>query len=123
MGRLTTHVLYLTTGKPAQGLEIELWSLEDDTSVHLKTVQTNEDGRVDEPLLKGGVLITGIYELRFKAGEYLSRQGLTLPDPLFWISFPSVSALLSRTAIIIFPCYFPPMVTPPTGAVRQWRAM
>ncbi|PPR65851.1 MAG: hypothetical protein CFH00_01316, partial [Alphaproteobacteria bacterium MarineAlpha1_Bin1] len=49
MGRLTTHVLDLTTGKPAQGLEIELWSLEDGASVHLKTVQTNEDGRVDEP--------------------------------------------------------------------------
>ena len=83
MGRLTTHVLDLTRGKPAQGLEIELWSLEDDASVHLKTVQTNEDGRVDEPLLEGSVLVTGIYELRFKAGEYLRRQGLTLPDPLF----------------------------------------
>ena len=83
MGRLTTHVLDLITGKPAQGLEIELWSLEGDTSVHLKTVQTNKDGRVDETLLKGSVLVTGIYELRFKAGEYLRRQGLTLPDPLF----------------------------------------
>jgi len=89
MGRLTTHVLDLTTGKPAQGLEIELWSLEDDTSVHLKTVQTNEDGRVDEPRLKGSVLVAGIYELRFKAGEYLSRHGLTLPDPLFLDIIPS----------------------------------
>ena len=83
MGRLTTHVLDLTTGKPAQGLEIELWSLEGDTSVHLKTVQTNKDGRVDETILKGCGLVTGIYELSFNAGEYLSREGLTLPDPVF----------------------------------------
>ena len=50
-GRLTTHVLDTATGKPAAGLEIELYFIEGTTRTHLKTVVTNSDGRCDAPLL------------------------------------------------------------------------
>ncbi len=83
MGRLTTHVLDLTTGKPAHGLAIELWRLDDGTPAHLKTVRTNNDGRIDKPLLEGGALAVGCYELRFLAGDYLKNQGVDLPEPPF----------------------------------------
>ena len=83
MGRLTTHVLDLTTGKPADGLTIELWRLEGEESRHLTTAQTNDDGRIDAPLLQDVGLSRGTYELRFMAGDYLNRQSDELPEPLF----------------------------------------
>jgi 5-hydroxyisourate hydrolase len=82
MGRLTTHVLDTQAGKPAAGLTIELWSLGISTD-HLKTVITNSDGRVDSPLLEGDDFVSGHYELRFHAGDYLKRQNAALSDPPF----------------------------------------
>ena len=46
MGRLTTHVLDTSSGKPAAGLKIELWSIAAKPEL-IKTVTTNGDGRVD----------------------------------------------------------------------------
>ena len=80
-GRLTTHVLDLGTGKPASGLAIELWRC-DDAPVLLKEVVTNQDGRVDAPLLQGDELQRGVYELRFQAGRYL-RHGNDRTEPAF----------------------------------------
>ena len=73
MGRLTTHVLDTMAGRPAAGLTIELWSAGGDARL-LKTVVTNDDGRVDAPLLDGDALDTGRYELRFQAGAYLQER-------------------------------------------------
>lgn len=82
MGRLTTHVLDTATGKPAAGLKIELYLL-DGGMVHLKTVHTNSDGRVDGPLLEGVSFVHGHYELRFHAGDYMRAMGVDLPEPAF----------------------------------------
>ncbi|GGB45159.1 5-hydroxyisourate hydrolase [Roseibium aquae] len=82
MGRLTTHVLDTALGCPAEGLTIELWSVDGDP-VHLATHVTNADGRIDGPILDGDAFDVGQYELRFHAGDYLKTSGQTLPDPLF----------------------------------------
>lgn len=82
MGRLTTHVLDTHLGKPAAGLKIELWTLAG-TGQHIKTVTTNADGRVDGPILDGAEFTTGIYELRFHAGDYLRRTGAPVTEPAF----------------------------------------
>lgn len=82
MGRLTTHVLDTATGKPARGLTIELWSL-DGAEKLISTHETNDDGRVDGPILDGDAFQSGIYELRFFAGDYLKSSGSLLPQPLF----------------------------------------
>jgi 5-hydroxyisourate hydrolase len=82
MGRLTTHVLDTATGRPADGLKIELFTLDGGT-VHLKTITTNADGRADGPILEGAAFMRGHYELCFHAGDYLRAQGLNLPDPTF----------------------------------------
>ena len=82
-GRLTTHVLDTARGSPASGLVIELLRVEGLDHHLLKTVRTNDDGRVDAPLLGGMDIVMGVYELRFHAGDYLRSTGADLPDPAF----------------------------------------
>ena len=76
-------MLDLTSGTPARGLTIELWRVESAAPERLKTVVTNDDGRVDGALLEGDAFAAGTYELRFMAGEYRRRAGGALPEPLF----------------------------------------
>ncbi|SHJ39630.1 hydroxyisourate hydrolase [Aureimonas altamirensis] len=82
-GRLTTHVLDTATGRPAAGMRIELFRLDGDSRVHLKTVVTNDDGRCDGPILSGADFSTGVYELLFHAGDYLKSTAPGLSEPLF----------------------------------------
>ena len=79
MGKLTTHVLDTGRGVPAAGLRIELYRDGD----RLRDVCTNEDGRVDAPLLEGADFQIGNYELVFHAGDYLADTGQALPEPKF----------------------------------------
>lgn len=82
MGRLTTHVLDTAAGKPAAGLNIELWSLAGGGGL-IRRVITNADGRSDAPLMADGEFRPGLYELRFMAGDYLRASGAKLQEPLF----------------------------------------
>jgi 5-hydroxyisourate hydrolase len=81
MGRLTTHVLDTAKGRPAAGLAIDLYRVGGGEK-RLVSATTNQDGRVDRPLLEGDDLVPGVYELRFHAGDYL-RAAAMLPDPAF----------------------------------------
>jgi 5-hydroxyisourate hydrolase len=72
--KLSTHVLDTAHGCPAQGMQIELWSLAGDQPKLLKTVRTNADGRTDQPLLGADELKTGVYELVFHVGEYFVKK-------------------------------------------------
>ena len=51
MGALTTHVLNTMSGTPAANLTIDLWICDQSTWRNLSPVVTNQDGRVDTPLL------------------------------------------------------------------------
>jgi 5-hydroxyisourate hydrolase len=64
-GRLTTHVLDTTSGKPGAGLRIDLYRLDREDRIALKTVLTNDDGRCDDPLLTGDEFALGIVPVRF----------------------------------------------------------
>lgn len=74
MSTLTTHVLDTMRGRPAAGMQIELWSIAGDAPTLVKTVRTNADGRTGEPLLSGDAFITGPYELVFFAGDYFGER-------------------------------------------------
>ena len=77
-GRLTTHVLDIMRGRPAAGMRIGLYRLDDGgsgTRVRLREARTNADGRTDEPLLAGAAFEAGCYELVFHAGEYFRAAG------------------------------------------------
>jgi hydroxyisourate hydrolase len=79
-GRLSTHVLDITLGRPAAGLRIQLWRIEPDNRQLLKEVVTNQDGRTDMPLLVGDDLRLGVYELVFQVGPYFGNEAGFLGD-------------------------------------------
>ena len=81
MGRLTTHVLDTAQGRPAAGLNVALYRVGQPDQLAAGT--TNDDGRLEAPLLEGGTMAVGTYELVFHAGDYLRGQGLSLTDPPF----------------------------------------
>jgi 5-hydroxyisourate hydrolase len=72
---LTTHVLDTANGKPAAGVKLELYRLENDLRTLIKSTITNTDGRTDEPLIARGSLQTGRYEIVFFVGEYFGLGG------------------------------------------------
>ncbi len=89
-GRLTTHVLDTAHGRPAVDLQITLWTLDADGAGRrrLKTVRTNQDGRVDGPLLADEEFVPGRYELVFAVGAYFANLDASLPSPSFLDEVP-----------------------------------
>jgi len=71
-GRLTTHVLDVSAGKPAVGVRIQLFREGGLVSEYM----TNADGRCDAPLLEGQVLVSGAYEMVFFIGNYFKSMGV-----------------------------------------------
>lgn len=83
MGKLSTHVLDTTKGKPGAGVKVELFRIADGQKTLLKTELTNADGRCDKPLLEGAEVVPGRYELVFHAGDYFAAQGVVMSEPRF----------------------------------------
>ncbi|MDQ1004768.1 5-hydroxyisourate hydrolase [Neobacillus niacini] len=83
-GKLTTHVLDISIGKPAYGVLIELVRIGSHKEIEfLQAIYTNEDGRLNQPLLEGDNMKKGIYELHFYIGDYYRNRGATTEDPSF----------------------------------------
>ena len=79
MGRLTTHVLDTSAGRPGDGVRVVLRR---DDEV-LADTKTNADGRTDQALLEGTAFRAGSYELTFHVGDYFRTKGIPLADPPF----------------------------------------
>lgn len=83
MGKLTTHVLDTSAGKPGAGVLVSLYRLGDDYARagdgggrgKIDDYKTNDDGRVDGALLAGADFVAGVYELAFAVGEYFGGEG------------------------------------------------
>ena len=81
---LSTHVLDTTHGRPAAGMRLIL----SDGDGHVLAERiTNQDGRLDAPILPAGAG-AGIYELRFAVAEYFARRGVSLSAPPFLDEVP-----------------------------------
>jgi 5-hydroxyisourate hydrolase len=79
---LTTHVLDVASGKPAEGVRIDFSALSGETYNLIRTVKTNADGR-SEPLLTAETMKAGKYQLVFHIAEYFTKLGTILPNPPF----------------------------------------
>src|ERR1035437_8885237 len=96
--KLTTHVLDIAQGRPAQGVQIELWSLADGARKLLKTARTNADGRTEQPLLAAGEMRAGRYELVFYVGDYFGAKGDSGPQDRFLDWVPVQFGIADATA-------------------------
>ncbi|HEY1847717.1 MAG TPA: hydroxyisourate hydrolase [Opitutaceae bacterium] len=72
-GKLSTHVLDLTSGRPAAGMRIDL-RVAGSSQGPIKSVVTNSDGRTDAPLLSSAEMAAGTYQLEFHVSEYFARS-------------------------------------------------
>jgi 5-hydroxyisourate hydrolase len=89
MGRLTTHVLDIASGRPASNVRIELWTADEpDRRRLLRTTATNADGRTDAPLLAGDAVAVGRYELVFYVGAYFTGSGAMVAEPPYLDQVP-----------------------------------
>jgi 2-oxo-4-hydroxy-4-carboxy-5-ureidoimidazoline decarboxylase len=82
-GRVSTHVLDTTIGKPAAGVHIKLFELGVSARSLIAETITNSDGRTDAPLMGGGPLRVGIYEIEFAIGDYFRAKGMKVSSPAF----------------------------------------
>ncbi len=85
MPGLTTHILDLSNGRPAAGVQLKLYRRDDDTGAYDEIADgtTNADGRCDQPLLTGDSLARGVYRIDFFVGDYFRSIDRKLPEPLF----------------------------------------
>jgi 5-hydroxyisourate hydrolase len=83
MGRLSTHVLDTSHGRPAADVRVELFALEGQDRIPVASARTNADGRTDAPLMAADAFRTGTYEIVFHVGAYFRSQGSDAADPPF----------------------------------------
>jgi len=83
MGRLSTHILDTASGRPAEGVAVELYAVEGGTRRLVTRARTNADGRTDAPLMAGEAFRCGAYEILFHVGDYFRARRVALADPPF----------------------------------------
>lgn len=83
MGRLTTHVLDTTHGRPGAGMRFALFRLEGEAREKVAEGETDADGRMPKPLLEGEEFRPGRYQFVYQVAAYFRAQGVSLPEPPF----------------------------------------
>ena len=72
MTKLTTHCLDTFSGKPAKGVQVDVY-LVSGKREKLNSIVLNDNGRSDKPLLEGANFKEGQYELVFFVGDYFKK--------------------------------------------------
>ncbi|HSC37068.1 MAG TPA: hydroxyisourate hydrolase [Chitinophagaceae bacterium] len=75
MSQVTTHILDTTTGRPAEGVTITLYGIQQDSWQPIGKGMTNRDGRIADLLDKTVVLPPGAYKMAFEVAPYFERTG------------------------------------------------
>jgi 5-hydroxyisourate hydrolase len=84
MAGLSTHVLDIVRGGPAEGVGVELFSIgQDGSRLSILRTLTNADGRTDAPLISAAAARIGAFELVFHIGDYFRRTGAKMAEPAF----------------------------------------
>ena len=79
MAGLTPHVLDTVNGRPAEGVQIELFEIGPEGPRRIAQVRTNADGRTDAPLIPAAQARAGRFELGFHIGDYFRGKGIASP--------------------------------------------
>lgn len=74
MSPITTHILDTAIGKPAAGINIDLFIQNDNEWEKVGSGTTDNDGRVKD-LMSVGELKAGTYKIKFYVGSYFAKSG------------------------------------------------
>lgn len=100
---LTTHVLDLTSGKPAAGMSVVLERFEESrTWRQIATARTDTDGRI-AGWLPPGALPRGTYRLVFATGEYFAGQSRPSFYPQVIVEFELAGGQCCHLPLLVSP--------------------
>ena len=85
VSRVTTHVLDATSGRPAEGVAVELLAFDGVSWRSVDTAATDADGRVTR--IGGDELPAGDYRLRFETGAWFAEHGVETFYPEVVLTF------------------------------------
>ncbi|HKW35562.1 MAG TPA: hydroxyisourate hydrolase [Candidatus Acidoferrum sp.] len=88
MNRISTHVLDIARGRPAEGVPVQLERQE--TSGNWRTLgaaSTDQDGRCAQLLPESEILRPGVYRLVFDPAGYFTAQKIASLYPVVEITF------------------------------------
>ncbi|SFD60864.1 5-hydroxyisourate hydrolase [Chitinophaga sp. CF118] len=87
MSQITTHILDIARGIPAQGVPVILYRQHDDYWDVVAANTTNKEGRIKEFPDQNGKLEPGNYKLKFETKEYFERNDTTSFFPFVEVVF------------------------------------
>ena len=109
MGRLSTHVLDTTHGRPGAGMRFTLYRVEGERREKLAEGATDTDGRAAQPLLEGAAFRPGRYQLVYQVADYFRGRGVALPEP------PFLDEVTLAFGLADAPHYHVPLLVSPFG--------
>jgi len=78
---ITTHILDLSTGKPAGGVRVALASVNNVDRTVVGSGVTDADGRLRDLVPKASEVNAGVFELTFETGVYFRASGVEAFHP------------------------------------------
>ena len=73
---ITTHILDLSTGKPAIGVRVALLRIDNADRAVVSAGVTDADGRLRDLVPQATKLNAGVFELTFETGGYFRARGV-----------------------------------------------
>lgn len=93
MSPITTHILDLSSGKPAAGVAVRLEHLSGDAAQLLAEKVTDADGRIRDLLPNTHQLTPGHYRLRFATAAYFKSRHQHSFFPFVEITFETADPM------------------------------
>jgi|SRR5580704_15233216 5-hydroxyisourate hydrolase len=87
MRGISTHILDLTRGRPAEGVAVRLHRHEQGAWRAIAARRTDQDGRIADLLPASEPLQSGFYRLRFGTSAYFRGKGSESLHPFVDIAF------------------------------------
>ena len=70
-GGISIHAVDVASGRPAQGLRVEIWRIDPDSS-RIADGRLGANGVLDHPVAQGAGVTAGEYEVLFHLGEFFA---------------------------------------------------
>ena len=84
---ITTHVLDVSIGKPAAGVRVTLWRVDDTERTQVGSGVTDADGRLKDLVPKAPGPNAGVFELTFETGPYFATREIRPFHPRVAVTF------------------------------------